>query len=211
MPYVVDIIVRKKKEKIVADSSTINVHIGDRVIVQMPHGLEVGTVISNERLAKKPLKGVRKILRKFTSEDEVKVKENEKELKKIEPDVREKVSSHCPEMKVVSLEYGFDRSQLFIYFVSQSRVNFRELVKILANKLKVRVQMIQIGVRDETKISGWIGPCGRIVCCMKLLSTLPSITTNMVKHQHLTQDISKLLGICGRLKCCLRFESDYYK
>jgi len=123
---------------------------------------------------------------------------------------REKVAKHGLEMKLVDAEYTFDRNKLIFYFTADGRVDFRELVKDLASVFRVRIELRQIGVRDEAKILGGIGPCGRLLCCSTWMGEFDPVSIRMAKDQSLSLNPSKISGLCGRLMCCLKFENDAY-
>jgi cell fate regulator YaaT (PSP1 superfamily) len=125
--------------------------------------------------------------------------------------VVQKAQDHELDMKLTCVQYTFDRSKLFVYYTSETRIDFREFIKDLGRTLKARIQMIQIGVRDEAKIIGGISTCGQILCCQRFLKDLNSVTVSMAKDQALSLNTAKLSGLCGRLMCCISYESDAYK
>ena len=187
--------------------------VGEKVIVETVYGVEIGTVsipvieISDEKV-KQPLKGIE---RKATEEDITRLNENiekEKEAFKI---CKEKIKKHELEMKLVQTEYSFDRNKLLFYFTADNRVDFRELVKDLASTFHTRIELRQIGVRDETKILGGVGICGRELCCKSYLSDFAPVSIKMAKEQSLSLNPTKISGVCGRLMCCLKNEEDTYE
>ena len=185
----------------------------DHVIVETARGVEYGTVILPNRQIKdedvvQPLKP---IIRKATEADaqtNIKNREKEKEALKI---CHEKVIKHNLEMKLIDAEYTFDNNKVLFYFTADGRVDFRELVKDLAAVFRTRIELRQIGVRDETKILGGIGVCGRALCCHSYLSDFVPVSIKMAKEQSLSLNPTKISGICGRLMCCLKNEEDTYE
>jgi cell fate regulator YaaT (PSP1 superfamily) len=191
----------------------IQLEVGDQCVVETERGLGFGTVdtsrmIMEETFFARPLKS---IVRKAAPEDYAIVQENIS----IEAEAREfclkRVIDRGLEMQLVDVEYMFDRSRLTFYFLAEGRVDFRELVKDLAQQYKTRIEMRQIGVRDETKIMGGYGICGRPLCCTTFMKNFETVSIKMAKVQGLALNPSKLSGCCERLKCCLTYEYEYYK
>lgn len=188
------------------------VDVGDNVIVETARGLEFGKVTLAETEVKEseivaPLKS---IIRIANEKDKRKHKEN---LAKKEEAMRlcqEKVDAHGLEMKLIDVEYTFDNSKVVFYFTADGRVDFRELVKDLAAVFRMRIELRQIGVRDEAKMLGGVGNCGRGLCCNTWLSDFEPVSIKMAKVQNLSLNPSKISGICGRLMCCLKFENEVY-
>ncbi len=186
---------------------------GDRVIVETARGIEMGEVcvgikeISPESLTK-PLKDV---IRVATEEDIKRVKENEEKEKEAFGICVEMIKQHGLDMKLVETEYTFDRTKVLFYFTSEGRVDFRELVKDLATRFRVRIELRQIGIRDESKMVGSIGICGRELCCSKFLGEFMPVSIKMAKEQGLSLNPTKISGTCGRLMCCLKFEQETYE
>ena len=182
------------------------------VIVETAKGLEYGTVVfgvkevSDDQIVH-PLKP---ILRKATDEDERVVKENEKKIPDAMSFANEKIAELKLTMKLIGCEYAFDGKKMVFYFTSDGRVDFRELVKVLASKFHLRIELRQVGIRDETKILGGIAPCGRTCCCASCLSDFGKVSIKMAKTQGLHLNPGKISGLCGRLMCCLEYENDYY-
>ena len=194
------------------DPDTFDVKNGDNVIVETARGMEYGTVTNdiqevseNEIVA--PLK---KIIRIATPEDDKKHKENVKKKERAMQLCQEKVDKHGLVMKLIDVEYTFDNSKIIFYFTADGRVDFRELVKDLASVFKMRIELRQIGVRDEAKMMGGIGSCGRALCCHSWLADFEPVSIKMAKVQSLSLNPSKISGICGRLMCCLKYENDVY-
>lgn len=190
----------------------LHVKVGDNVIVETARGLEFGTVALEETQVKdseivSPLKS---IIRIASEKDKKKHQDN---LAKKEEALRlcqEKVDAHGLEMKLIDVEYTFDNSKVVFYFTADGRVDFRELVKDLASVFRMRIELRQIGVRDEAKMLGGVGNCGRGLCCNTWLSDFEPVSIKMAKVQNLSLNPSKISGICGRLMCCLKFENEVY-
>lgn len=182
------------------------------VIVETARGVEYGEVVVGKRTVSGdevvlPLKPV---IRLADAEDSNIVQENFRQAKEAMQIFREKVALHHLEMKLVDSEYTFDKNKLIFYFTAEGRVDFRELVKDLASVFRVRIELRQIGVRDEAKILGGIGPCGRLLCCSTWMGEFDPVSIRMAKDQSLSLNPSKISGLCGRLMCCLKFENDSY-
>ncbi|MFB5190506.1 stage 0 sporulation family protein [Alicyclobacillus fastidiosus] len=189
------------------------IHKDAHVIVETARGVEYGTVVVDKREVSEdsvvlPLKQVMRIA---TSDDSQTVDENRSRARQAMMIFREKVEKHSLEMKLVDAEYTFDRNKLIFYFTAEGRVDFRELVKDLASVFRVRIELRQIGVRDEAKILGGIGPCGRLLCCSTWMGEFDPVSIRMAKDQSLSLNPSKISGLCGRLMCCLKFENDSYQ
>jgi len=211
MPIIVGLIARRMKDKIYAETAQFDVNVGDRVLVETEHGQEVALVCERERMVEKFKEPLGKVLRKITESDKARLKENEQKAHEALKSVFQKIEDHELQMKLTCVEYSFDRSKLFIYYTSETRVDFRELIKDLGHILKTRIQMVQIGVRDEAKMIGGIGSCGRRLCCQGFLKDFSSVTIDMAKEQDLSLNTAKLSGLCGRLMCCLAYEHESYK
>ena len=194
------------------DPGELELRPGDHVIVETARGVEYGHVVIKPRAVPEAelMPPVRRVLRKATLEDEDTVEENRRLAEEAHRICVERVAAHGLEMRIVSVEYTFDRSKLVIYFTAEGRVDFRELLRDLGGRLRTRLELRQIGVRDEAKIVGGLGPCGRILCCTSFLAEFEPISIRMAKDQNLSLSPSKLTGLCGRLKCCLRYENDTY-
>ncbi len=182
------------------------------VIVETAKGAEYGTVVFGVKEVddgeiRHPLKPV---IRKATEKDEKTIRENEKKIPETMRIAQERIAIRNPEMKLISCEYSYDGKKLVFYFSADSRVDFRELVKDLASRFKVRIELRQIGIRDETKLLGGIAPCGRACCCSSCMSDFGKVSIKMAKNQGLHLNPGKISGLCGRLMCCLEYENDYY-
>ena len=185
---------------------------GQDVIVETARGVEMGTVaipnkMSDDGNIVTPLKPV---LRAATEKDYKQAEENEQKEKEAFKICSEKIAKHNLDMKLVGVEYTFDQNKVLFYFTSDGRVDFRELVKDLASVFKTRIELRQIGVRDEAKIIGGLGVCGRKLCCASHLGGFEPVSIKMAKVQNLSLNPTKISGICGRLMCCLKYENDIY-
>ena len=186
---------------------------GMQVIVETARGVEMGTIMTGPKEVKEenvvqPLKPVRRIATEADERTAAKNREKEKETFKL---CLEKIAKHELEMKLVDAEYTFDNNKLLFYFTADGRIDFRELVKDLAAVFRTRIEMRQIGVRDETKVMGGIGICGRPLCCHTYLSEFAPVSIKMAKEQNLSLNPTKISGVCGRLMCCLKNEEETYE
>lgn len=195
------------------DPAGIQIEAGNHVIVETARGIEMGTVILSQREVEDddvvhPLKAVIRIATEADEKTVAKNKEREKEAFQI---CLEKIEKHNLDMKLVDAEYTFDNNKLLFYFTADGRIDFRELVKDLAAVFRTRIELRQIGVRDETKILGGVGICGRGLCCHTYLSEFVPVSIKMAKEQNLSLNPAKISGVCGRLMCCLKNEQDTYE
>ena len=186
---------------------------GSHVIVETARGIEYGTVvISNRKVSEKDIVlPLRSVIRAATEEDDAVYAENKRKEKEASKICLEKIAEHKLEMKLVDVEYTFDNSKLLFYFTADGRVDFRELVKSLASVFRTRIELRQIGIRDETKLIGGLGVCGRPFCCKKFLDDFVQVSIKMAKEQNLSLNSQKISGACGRLMCCLRYEHELYE
>lgn len=187
-------------------------HQGDFVIVETARGLEFGSVALEPTQVKdedvvQPLK---KIVRLATKHDIRKHEENESKKARAMKTCQEKIQHHGLEMKLIDVEYTFDNNKIIFYFTADGRVDFRELVKDLASVFRMRIELRQIGVRDEAKMIGGIGSCGKSLCCSSWLTDFQPVSIKMAKVQNLSLNPTKISGICGRLMCCLKYENETY-
>ncbi len=194
------------------DPDELQVEQGSHVIVETARGMEFGTVTTgikevSESEIVPPLK---KIIRIADDNDVVQHQENVKKKKRAIELCQEKVNKHSLQMKLIDVEYTFDNSKIIFYFTADGRVDFRELVKDLAGVFKMRIELRQIGVRDEAKMVGGIGTCGKGLCCHTWLPEFEPVSIKMAKVQNLSLNPTKISGICGRLMCCLKYENDIY-
>ncbi len=195
------------------DPELINIEKGQYVIVETARGIEYGQVVIGKKTVGDddvvlPLK---KVIRVANDEDAVFVVKNKEDAKEAFKVCNEKIEDHQLDMKLVDVEYTFDRNKIIFYFTADGRVDFRELVKDLAAVFRTRIELRQIGVRDEAKMLGGLGPCGRILCCSSFLGDFEPVSIKMAKDQNLSLNPTKISGLCGRLMCCLKFENDNYE
>ena len=195
------------------DPLRFSVKRGDHVIVETARGVEYGTVVGeprevDDKKVVQPLKPVLRVATERDDEQEAGNKLKEKEAFRI---CQEKIRKHGLDMKLIDAEYTFDNNKVLFYFTADGRVGFRELVKDLASVFKTRIELRQIGVRDETKILGGIGICGRVLCCHSHLSEFIPVSIKMAKEQNLSLNPGKISGVCGRLMCCLKHEEETYE
>lgn len=183
------------------------------VIVETSRGIEFGkVVIANKSVDMEdvvlPLK---KVIRLATKKDKYTVIENKKSAEEAYQVCFDKINEHQLDMNLVDVEYTFDRNKVIFYFTADGRIDFRNLVKDLASIFKTRIELRQIGVRDEAKLLGGIGPCGRMLCCSTFLGDFEPVSIKMAKDQNLSLNPAKISGLCGRLMCCLKYENDDYE
>lgn len=195
------------------DPLDFKIEVGNHVIVETARGIEYGKVVQgvqekNEEDVIMPLKPV---IRVATEEDDKIAKQNKDKEKKAFFICKEKIKKHGLEMKLIDTEYTFDNNKVLFYFTADGRIDFRELVKDLASVFKKRIELRQVGVRDETKMLGGIGICGRSLCCSTYLSEFIPVSIKMAKEQNLSLNPTKISGICGRLMCCLKNEQEAYE
>ena len=186
---------------------------GTCVIIQADRGLEYGMVVSDPEIildseVEQPL---RQIVREATPADLQQIEKNKKKMKDVMATCERKINEHNLPMKLVDAEYSFDRSRVVFYFTAEGRIDFRELIKDLAAIFKARIELKQIGVRDEARFLGGFGPCGRALCCASFLKDFEPVTIKMAKEQNLPLNPAKISGLCGRLMCCLGYEHKSYK
>jgi cell fate regulator YaaT (PSP1 superfamily) len=195
------------------DPVELAVQKNHHVIVETARGIEYGKVVIERRTVDEndvvlPLK---KVIRIANGADAEVVKENKAAAKNAFQICLDKIRQHQLKMKLVDVEYTFDRNKIIFYFTAEGRVDFRELVKDLAGIFRTRIELRQIGVRDEAKMLGGIGPCGRTLCCSTWLGDFEPVSIKMAKDQNLSLNPTKISGLCGRLMCCLKFEHDNYE
>ena len=195
------------------DSSDIEIKTGEYVIVDTVRGNDLGEVVMgtrevNEESWHTPLK---KVIRLADEQDIKHGQENRVKEKEAFAICQKKIAEHKLEMKLVSVEYAFDNSKILFFFTANGRVDFRSLVKDLASVFKMRIELRQIGVRDEAKMLGGLGPCGRPICCGSFLDQFQPVSIKMAKEQNLSLNPTKISGVCGRLMCCLKYEQEHYE
>ena len=193
--------------------SGLDIETGDAVIVETARGVEYGKVVLGKREVDEGdiTSTLKPVMRKATPEDDAKNEENKAKCKDAFNICLEKIAKHGLEMKLIDVEYTFDNNKVLFYFTADGRIDFRELVKDLASVFRTRIELRQIGVRDETKIMGGIGICGRELCCHKHLSDFAPVSIKMAKEQNLSLNPTKISGVCGRLMCCLKNEQETYE
>ena len=195
---------------------TEDIAVHDYVLVEADRGVDYGEVVEVNEVNLCPKidakdRAIKNIVRKLSSEDLKQIKNNEKEAKDAMRLCARKVREYKLAMKLVDSEYSFDKRKIVFYFTSEGRVDFRELVKELAKIFKIRIEMRQIGVRDEARLFGGVGPCGQKLCCMRFLKNFEPVSMKMAKTQKLPLSSGKISGICGRLMCCLSYEYKNYR
>lgn len=213
MIKVIGVRFRKAGKVYFFDPAGMEIKTGDHVIVETARGIEFGHVVLGNREVEdkkvvQPLKPVIRMATRADEEVERKNKEKEKEAFRI---CLEKIKKHDLQMKLIDAEYTFDNNKVLFYFTADGRIDFRELVKDLAAVFKTRIELRQIGVRDETKIMGGVGICGRALCCHSYLSEFIPVSIKMAKEQNLSLNPTKISGVCGRLMCCLKNEEETYE
>ena len=195
------------------DPAGMQIKRGDHVIVETARGIEYGFVVLGNRQVEesKVVLPLKPVIRMATQEDEAVEKRNREKEKEAFRICKEKIKKHNLEMKLIDAEYTFDNNKVLFYFTADGRIDFRELVKDLASVFRTRIELRQVGVRDETKIMGGIGICGRTLCCHSFLSEFIPVSIKMAKEQNLSLNPSKISGVCGRLMCCLKNEEETYE
>lgn len=184
---------------------------GEYVIVQTAQGVEMGEVIVPNKQVRDFKTEIKPIIRVANHKDHEHVLQNKEKCEKAFETINQQVRKHKLDMKVIDIEYTFDNSKIIFYFAAEQRVDFRELVKDLAGVFKTRIELRQIGVRDEAKLLGGIGPCGRAACCNVFLGDFSPVSIKMAKEQNLSLSPTKISGLCGRLMCCLNYEQELYE
>lgn len=194
------------------DPGEISLQVDDHIIVETARGMEFGTVVIGPRQVAEEqiVQPLKPVIRRANSQDEAKVQENSLKEKEAFAVCEQKIAAHNLPMNLVDVEYTFDVNKIIFYFTAEGRIDFRELVKDLASVFRTRIELRQIGVRDEAKMMGGIGCCGRPLCCSTFLGDFEPVSIRMAKEQNLSLNPTKISGICGRLMCCLKYESDCY-
>jgi len=184
----------------------------EEVVVETAKGQEVGVIVfgTKEVPDSEVVQPLKPIVRKITDKDRKLIRENEKRIPEVMEFTQKKIDEHQLDMRLVKVEFSFDGKKLLIYFKAPERVDFRELVKDLAGHFHLRIELRQIGIRDETKLLGGLAPCGRPCCCSGTITDFGKVSVKMAKNQGLHLNPGKISGLCGRLMCCLEYENDYY-
>ena len=195
------------------DPCGMDVHVGQHVIVETARGVEFGEVALANRdvIDGDVVKPLKKLIRIASASDEKVVETNQKRAKEAFAICEQKIAEHKLDMKLVSVEYTFDLNKVLFYFTADGRIDFRDLVKDLASVFRTRIELRQIGVRDEAKVLGGLGICGRPLCCASFLDEFQPVSINMAKQQNLSLSPTKISGTCGRLMCCLKYEQEAYE
>lgn len=195
------------------DPKNYKFRLGDHVIVETARGIEYGTVSGKvqEVPEEKIIQPLKPVLRPATAEDDARAKRNREKEREAIAICKEKIRKRNLDMKLIDAEYTFDNNKILFYFTADGRIDFRELVKDLAAVFRTRIELRQIGVRDETKILGGVGICGRPLCCSTFLSEFAPVSIKMAKEQNLSLNPTKISGVCGRLMCCLKNEEETYE
>ncbi len=212
MPEIIGVQFKENGKSYYFDPNGIRVEKGQMVIVENAQGIDCGQCVTpNRELPEDFDRPLKPVLRIATQADLKQVEENKKKAKHAFDICLEKIEKHGLDMKLVSVEYAFDCSKILFYFTADGRVDFRELVKDLASVFRTRIELRQVGVRDEAKMLGGIGICGREFCCSRFLSDFQPVTIKMAKEQNLSLNPVKISGTCGRLMCCLGYEEEAYE
>ncbi|MBO4432888.1 MAG: stage 0 sporulation family protein [Clostridia bacterium] len=195
------------------DPGDLDLKTGEKVIVESAGGLSFGNVCRgrHEVEDEKVVKELKRVLRRATEKDFARLEENHKKEKEAFEVCEKKIGEHNLEMKLTSVEYSFDGSKITFFFTADGRVDFRELVKDLVSHFHARIELHQIGVRDEARMLGGLGICGRPYCCKQFLNDFEPVSMKMAKEQNLSLNPTKISGSCGRLMCCLKYEQDAYE
>ncbi len=195
------------------DPDNIELKQGQYAIVETSRGIEYGEIVVGPKKVPEEdiISPLKKVIRSATQEDVQTVIENQEKEAEAFNICMQKIEKHDLPMKLVDVEYTFDNSKVIFYFTADGRVDFRELVKDLAAIFRTRIELRQIGVRDEAKMLGGLGPCGRFLCCRSFLGEFEPVSIKMAKEQNLSLNPTKISGICGRLMCCLKYEQDHYE
>ncbi len=213
MQVVVGVSFKKAGKVYYFDPSDFELRYDDKVIVETSRGIELGEVVINPKEVSEEeiIQPLKKVIRKATTKDLEQLEINQQKELEAYDICLEKIAKHGLPMKLVDVEYTFDNNKVIFYFTAEGRVDFRELVKDLASVFRTRIELRQIGVRDEAKMIGGLGPCGLQLCCKTFLREFEPISIKMAKTQELSLNPAKISGICGRLMCCLRYECDTYE
>lgn len=195
------------------DPAGMDIKTGDHVIVETARGTECAEVVQGVREVpdSQVVKQLKSVTRMADAVDVRRMRQNREDEKRAFKICEERIARHKLEMKLVDVEYTLDRSKILFYFIADGRIDFRELVKDLAGVFHTRIELRQIGVRDESKMLGGIGICGQVFCCSRFLKDFQPVSIKMAKEQNLSLNPTKISGVCGRLMCCLKYEQDHYE
>ncbi|MGI6575921.1 MAG: PSP1 domain-containing protein [bacterium] len=213
MPKVVGVRFKPAGKIYYFDPGELVLTIGEKVVVETARGQEFGeVVVGNKEVTENEIVSpLKPVVRIATAEDQRQVEENRKKEQSAFAACLGKIAEHQLPMKLIDVEYTFDNNKIIFYFTADGRVDFRELVRDLAAVFRTRIELRQIGVRDEAKMLGGLGTCGRVLCCKSFLGEFEPVSIRMAKDQNLSLNPTKISGICGRLMCCLRYEADAYE
>ena len=213
MSIVIGVRFKKAGKVYYFDPGDLDINKGDYVIVETVRGVEYGEVVLGKKEVddKSIVKPLKQVIKKADEADAKKVEENRRKEQEAFDLCLAKIEKHKMNMKLIGVEYTFDKNKIIFYFTADGRVDFRELVKDLASVFKTRIELRQIGVRDEAKMVGGLGPCGRPCCCAVFLGDFQPVSIKMAKEQNLSLSPTKISGLCGRLMCCLNYEEEYYE
>lgn len=210
---IVEVKLRDQGKLIIYNANNVDFKVHDIVIVESERGVDFGQVVSEAERATSDTSqgGLKRIIRVATKQDLAQLDKNKQDIKNVFDATEQKIEERKLPMKLVEAEYSFDRSKIIFYFTAEGRVDFRELVRDLAHLFKARIELKQIGVRDEVKMFGGFGCCGRKLCCSAFLRDFEPVTIRMAKQQNMPLNPEKISGLCGRLMCCLGYEYQTYK
>jgi len=210
---VVSVNFSKLGKKYYFDTARLDLKFGDKVIVETIRGLELGFVAENPKMIEESelISALKPVVRKASERDYEQFEANQKEQPEILARCQSLISKNHLDMKLLNCEYTLDRSKLIIYFNAEGRVDFRDLVKDLANQFRVRIELRQVGTRDGAKVLGGIGPCGLLTCCTTFLAEFETVSIKMAKNQNLSLNPTNISGLCGKLFCCINYEDANYK
>ena len=212
MPDIIGVQFKENGKSYYFDANDLQIKKGQQVVVETAQGLDWGKCVQgNHALPEDFDRPLKKVVRIATPQDLKKIEENSKKEQDAFGICLQKIEKHGLDMKLVSVEYAFDGSKILFYFTADGRVDFRELVKDLASVFKTRIELRQVGVRDEAKMLGGLGICGREFCCSRFLNDFQPVTIKMAKEQNLSLNPVKISGTCGRLMCCLGYEEEAYE
>ncbi len=212
MPTIIGVKFKEKGKTYFFAPNNIQFDVGDGAIVETSRGLEYTFVtVANTEISDDEIKGeLKSVVRKATDKDTKTYNDNAARRLPAIRQAQEFANKRNLDMKIVDAEFAFEGSKVVFFFTSDNRIDFRELVKDLASAFKLRIELRQIGIRDECKMKGGLGPCGRVCCCNDFLADFARVSIKMAKHQGLSLNPTKISGLCGRLMCCLKYEDDYY-
>ncbi len=209
---VIGIRFKKAGKKYYFDPLDFDFSVGDKAVVETVRGIEVGEVVEDAKMIDDEalISTLKSVLRVATAKDIEQYKKNQADVPDVLKTTSKLIRKHALEMKLLDAEYTLDRSKLIIYFTAEGRVDFRDLVKDLANAFRVRIELRQVGARDGAKFLGGIGPCGLLLCCNTFLGEFNTVSIKMAKNQNLSLNPGNISGLCGKLLCCIRYENDTY-